>query len=60
MDQLSMPKREKIRTAPLSLRIPPALKEAVEKAAENERRSISSLVEKALYDFLKAKGYMRK
>ena len=55
-----MAKSKRIRTAPLSLRLPPAFKQAIEHAAEEERRSISSIVEKAIYDYLVAKGYMRK
>jgi len=60
MDALSMPKPKRIRIAPLSIRIPGPLKAAIEKAAQDEIRSISSLVEKAVTDYLKAKGYLKK
>lgn len=43
------------KTAVLSLRIDPALKEAAEKAAAEERRSLTSLIEKLLDDWLRSR-----
>jgi hypothetical protein len=47
------------KTATLNLRIDPPLKEAAEKAAADDRRSLTSLVEKLLTEHLKAKGYLK-
>jgi hypothetical protein len=44
------------KTATLNLRIDPALKEAAEKAAADDHRSLTSLMEKLLIEHLKAKG----
>jgi hypothetical protein len=46
--------------AQVNLRIQPSLKEAAEKAAADDQRSLTSLIEKLLVDHLKAKGYLRK
>jgi len=46
------------KTANLALRIPPEIKEALDQAAKDDRRSVSSLVEKVLADYLEAKGYL--
>jgi len=48
------------RTAQLAMRIPPQLKALAEKAAVDDQRSLTSLVEKLLVEHLKAKGYLRK
>jgi hypothetical protein len=49
-------KREN-RTAPLGLRITPALKEALEQAAADDHRPVASYVEKLLIEHLSKKGY---
>jgi hypothetical protein len=49
-------KREN-RTAPLGLRITPALKEALEQAAADDQRPVASYVEKLLIEHLSKKGY---
>lgn len=50
----AMPKETSIRDTRLSVRIPARLKEAIERAAERERRSVADLVVFALEDaFLK-------
>ncbi|MFO1071160.1 MAG: hypothetical protein U1E17_00280 [Geminicoccaceae bacterium] len=46
------------KTATLNLRIDPALKEAAEKAAADDQRSLTSLVEKLLVDHLRERGYL--
>lgn len=48
------------KSATLNLRIEPVIKEAAEKAAADDRRSLTSLVEKLLVDHLRKKGYLPK
>lgn len=48
------------KTATLNLRISPELKAAAEKAAADDGRSLTSLIEKLLADHLRAKGYLPK
>jgi hypothetical protein len=48
--------QNRIKTAQLTLRIDPALKEAAEQLAAEERRSVTSLFEKLLVDALRARG----
>jgi hypothetical protein len=50
----------RIKAAFLNLRIEPELKAAAEKAAADDRRSLTSLIETLLADYLKKKGYLRK
>lgn len=47
------------KTATLNLRISPALKEVAEKAAADDHRSLTSLVEKLLTDHLRERGYLK-
>jgi hypothetical protein len=47
------------RSLPVSLRLPPAVKAAAEKAAKDDFRSLSSLIEKLLTEHLRAKGYVK-
>jgi hypothetical protein len=54
-----MTDKEETRSAPLGLRITPTLKKALESAAADDRRPISSYVEKVLYEHLKKKGYLK-
>jgi predicted HicB family RNase H-like nuclease len=49
-----MPEQRK--TAQLNMRINPRLKAAAEKAAAADHRSLASLIEKLIADYLKAKG----
>jgi len=46
------------RTDPVSFRLPPAVKKAAERAAEDDSRSLSSLLEKVLIDYLREHGYL--
>jgi hypothetical protein len=48
------------KTLPISFRLPPETKAALEKAASADHRSVSSLVEKVLTDFLKKNGHLPK
>jgi hypothetical protein len=50
---------KRIKTAQVNLRIEPSLKAAAEKAATADRRSLTSLVEKLLSDYLKKRGYLK-
>jgi hypothetical protein len=45
---------------PVSFRLQPEVKAAAEKAAEDDRRSLSSFIEKLLVDHLRAQGYLPK
>ncbi len=49
-----------VRTAPISFRIEPTLKDALEQAAKDDMRSMSSMVEKILTGYLRDKGYLPK
>lgn len=49
-------KRKK--TATLNLRISPTLKEATEKAAKEDSRSVTQTIEFLLKQYLKDKGYL--
>ena len=45
--------------AQVNLRIQPTLKRAAEKAAADDHRSLTSLIEKLLTDHLRKKGYLK-
>jgi hypothetical protein len=47
------------KTAQVNLRLPPSLKEAAERAAAEDHRSLTSLIEKLLAEHLKAKSYLK-
>jgi hypothetical protein len=51
---------KRIKTAQVNSRLEPKLKVAAEKAAENDHRSLTSLVEKLLTEYLRAHGYLKK
>jgi hypothetical protein len=46
--------------AAISVRVSEQVKQATEKAAQDDRRSVASYVEKLLVEHLKAKGYLKK
>jgi hypothetical protein len=46
------------RTSPLGFRVEPDLKAALEKAAAEDQRSVSSLILKILTDWLRANGHL--
>ena len=52
--------KKRIKTAQLNLRLAPGLKEAAEKAAADDHRSLTSLIEKLLSDYLRERGYLLK
>lgn len=45
------------KTAQVNLRLQPSLKEAADRAAAADRRSLTSLIEKLLADYLRDRGY---
>ena len=48
-----------VRMNPLSFRVEPEVRAAIEKAAADEDRSISSMVERILKEWLREKGYLK-
>jgi len=54
-----MPEK-RLKTAQVNLRVDPRLKAAADKAAADDHRSLTSLIEKLLSDYLKRKGYWPK
>jgi hypothetical protein len=48
------------RTNPLGVRVEPQIKEALERAAKDDDRSVSSLVERILRAWLTEAGYLPK
>ncbi len=52
--------QKRIKTAQVNLRLAPALKEAAERAAEEDQRSLTSLFEKLLTDHLRERGFLPK
>jgi hypothetical protein len=46
------------RTAAISLRVTPQIKEAVERAAYDDSRTVASLLDKLLKEFLREQGYL--
>jgi hypothetical protein len=49
-----------LKTAQVNLRIRPELKTAAEKATTDDHRSLTSLIEKLLFEYLKKRGYLPK
>lgn len=47
-----------MRTATIALRVSPQVKAAAQRAAAADHRSLASLVEKLLVEFLVAEGYL--
>lgn len=47
------------KSLPVSVRLPPEIKEAVEAAAKADIRSISSFIEKVLTDYLRQQGFLK-
>jgi hypothetical protein len=48
-----------VKTPSLGVRLPADVKAALEKAAKDDVRSLSSLVEKVLTEWLRDKGYLK-
>lgn len=47
------------KTSPVSVRLSPQIKTALEKAAKADTRSLSSLIEKVVADYLRANGFLK-
>ncbi|MGC1575031.1 MAG: hypothetical protein WA813_02680 [Beijerinckiaceae bacterium] len=47
------------RSAAIATRVEPAVKKAAEKAATADHRTIASLLEKLLVEFLQREGYLK-
>jgi len=52
--------QQRRKTATLNLRIDPGLKEMADKAAAADQRSLTSLIEKLLTDYLRRRGFLPK
>lgn len=48
------------KSATLNFRVAPALKQAAERAAKADHRSLTSLVEKLLTDYCRDRGFLKK
>jgi len=48
------------RTAAIGVRVEPNIKEAAEKAAADDHRTVASLLEKVLVEYLRERGYLPK
>lgn len=46
------------KTTPVSVRLPPEVKAALDEAAGRDTRSISSMIEKVLTDWLRGQGLL--
>lgn len=46
------------RTASIGIRVEPSLKKAMQRAAEDDRRTVASLIEKVMSEWLLDKGYL--
>lgn len=56
--ELTLPEKRELRSAPLGLRITPTLKAALERAANDENRSVASMAEVILTEWLQGRGYL--
>jgi hypothetical protein len=59
LSQIAQAADEKTIHRCLPMRLSQEVKDAIEKIAYDERRSVASLVEKILADYAKAKGYLK-
>ena len=48
------------KTEAISIRVEPDIKAAVKKAADDDRRTVASFVEKILVEYLEEQGYFKK
>jgi hypothetical protein len=53
------PRKRVLKGSPLGFRVPDEVKQALEQAALDDDRSVSSVATKILTDGLKAKGYLK-
>jgi hypothetical protein len=52
-------KKELIKLAPIGVRLTPAGKKALEKAAKEDARPVAALAQKIIMDWLKAAGHLK-
>ena len=52
-------KTRETKSEPLGLRVTPAVRRALEKAAADDHRPLASYVDKILVEHLKGKGYLK-
>lgn len=57
--QLTKANMPENRTAALGLRIFPSVKLALEKAADDDQRTVASMVEVIITDYLRKNGYLK-
>lgn len=55
---LTLSNKRELRSSPLGLRITPTLKSALEQAADDDHRSMASLAELIISEWLATKGYL--
>ena len=48
-----------VRSASIGIRVEPEIKAAIEKAAEDDRRTVAALIEKVMVEWLQTKGYLK-
>ena len=56
---LTMLSGRETKSAPLGLRVLPSVKDALENAAKDDRRSVAAMAELILTDWLTDKGYLK-
>jgi hypothetical protein len=52
-------KKELIKLAPIGVRLPPAEKAALEKAARDDARPVATMAQKIITDWLKDRKYLK-
>jgi hypothetical protein len=52
-------KKELIKLAPIGVRLTPAAKKALEKAALDDARPVAALAQKIIMEWLREKGFMK-
>lgn len=58
MNDMGRPPSSQPKSLPVSLRLPPEVKAAAERAALEDTRSLSSYIEKLLTEHLRRKGFL--
>ena len=48
-----------VRNAAIGIRVEPEIKEAIERAASADRRTVASMIEKVMVEWLTANGYLK-
>ena len=55
-----MADKSETRSAPIGIRVTPSVKEAAERAAAADHRTLASLIEKLLVEYLREKKFLPK